>query len=110
MITARRRNPIFLCRQMELIADILAVRPGTLPERLADLRLTLDAISPADFPTDDLAHEWAAIQSALPRMDQASSVSPEQVACEIACALLDLRTRLRQWVADRQSALENTAA
>jgi len=109
MVTARRKNPIFLCHQVELIADKLAVRPGTLPERLADLRLTLFAISPADFPTTDLAREWAAIQVALGGVDEPSS-SSEHAACEIACALLDVRTRLRQWVADNRATSESTAA
>lgn len=106
MISARRKNPIFLCRQLELVADKLAVRPGTLPERLADLRLTLETISPADFPTSDLAHDWATIQSEFARVDEGASASPEQTAC----ALLDLRTRLRQWVADHQSEHEDSAA
>ena len=108
MNVSARKDPIFLCHKLELAVERLAVRPGPLPERLADLRLTLIAISPSHFPTNDLAREWAAIESALPDVKSAASI-PEQTACGIACALLDLRTRLRQWIAD-QSRREGTAA
>jgi hypothetical protein len=109
MSAGRNTNPALLSQQLELLADKLAVRPGPLPERLADIRYALFAISPGDFPTNDLAREWAAIQAAMTTVDEAASNS-EQAACEIACALLDFRTRLREWVAERQATREGTAA
>ena len=98
MAPSYRNNPVFLCRQIELAIDKLVVRPGSLHQRLVEMRETL-LISPADFPTGQLALAWDGLRRALAALPACGGeISDDDAVVVIACSLLDFRNELRQWL------------
>ena len=105
-----RNNPVFLCGQIQLALDKLVVRPGSLHERLLEVRRTL-LISPSYFPSRKLAMEWETIRAALDALPDLPCEGSDDVALVTALSLLDFRNLLRDWLVRKESVTDaGTAA